>query len=184
MPGSSFYQAAVGAGPIHLGTGPHRFVLPHLPADAWILALSDVDPVACVIPGMLDEPSEERLYRLVESGRMSLDGLRDLAFQAVSEASGRKWWIAMKIVGMAGSDDGEFFGRLLLKGIDPGRLTFGAWCAAAYALALSGQESKDRLRFTSKLMAPPAGFEEQADEGMDFSSMVKMARAMPGMSVG
>lgn len=184
MTASSFYQAAVGRESLVLGIAAHSFVLPYRPATEWLLALSDNDPVARVVPGMLDGRSEERYFNLIYSGQVTLEQGRQLAFDAIATASGRKWWIASKLVGMAGNDDGSFFGRMLLKGIHPESMNFAAWCSAAYSLALSGMDDKERLRFTSKLMAPPAGYEEFADDGMSFEAMVGMARSMPGMSIG
>lgn len=182
MAGSSFYRAATGA-PFSVGVGRFTFSVSARTASEWLIAVSDEDSITSILPGMLTEVAAERLYHQVESERLSLEEIRRGALDAIATASGFKWWEAVRLAGMAEANGGEFFGRLLLKGIDPRNLSFGAWCSAAYSLALQGHgEDKERLKFTARFSAPPAG--EEYDEGDSFESMVKTARAMPGMRVG
>lgn len=182
MAGSSFYLAATG-GHFTVDVGRFVFDIPARAASDWLLAVSDEDSVTTIIPGMLGDVATERLYHLIESERIGLEDIRRSALNAIAAASGFKWWEAVRLTGMAEAENGEFFGRLLLKGVDPRSVPFGAWCSAAYSLAMQGyQEDKERLKFTARFQAPPPG--EEYDEGDSFESMVKTARSMPGMRVG
>ena len=182
MAGSSFYRAVTGDH-FSVNVGRFAFSIPSRTADEWLLAISDEDSITSIIPGMLTDVATERLYAHVESEKVTLEDVRRGALDAIAAASGFRWWEASRLIGMAEAGGGEFYGRLLLKGIDPRSISFGAWCAAAYSLALQGHsEDKERLKFTARFSAPPPG--EEFDEGNSFESMVKAARAMPGMRVG
>jgi hypothetical protein len=181
MAGSSFYRAVAGDH-FTVDVGRFAFRIPPSTASEWLVAVSDEDSVTAIIPGMLDDVATERLYNQVESERINLDDVRRGALDAIAAASGFRWWEAVRLAGMAEANNGEFFGRLIVKGVDPRHQSFGAWCSAAYSLALQGfGEDKERLKFTARFEAPPPG--EEYEAGDSFESMVKAARAMPGMRV-
>jgi len=186
MATSRFYRSALSTEPVSVNIGRYRFTLEEALADRWILAITDEDIVTEILPGLLPEGETDRFYDLLTSDRVGRNDLDRAVRDAINTASGMKWWEAQALIFMAEHGDGEFYGRLLLRGIDATRMTLGAWCAACLALALEGQDDKTRLKFTTRLKAPPAGVgdEDMEDEGMSFESMVRMAQSTPGMSVG
>lgn len=187
MASNNFLSAATVKQEITVAVGRFRFTIPELNADSWIIALASEEPITAVIPGLLNDRDDDKLFELLATGIIQPADLRKAAFYAITKASGRKWWEALKLVGVCSGEDGpEIVGRLVLRGVVPGDMTFGAWCAAVYALCLEGHEDKERIKFKAKLASPPAIEEalEEADEGMSFDSMVRLARSMPGMRVG
>jgi hypothetical protein len=179
---ASFLATATTAQAVVVAVSHIKLTVPPQPATPWILALAGDDPVGSVLPGMLSERDDERLWNLVSSGKADSKDLHKAFCSAVAEASGRPWWVALKLVGMCDGSP-EFIGRLTLKGVDPDRIPFARWCAAVYALAMANADEKARMKFDAKLDAPPAGVEFE-DEGMSFESMVAQARSIPGMRVG
>jgi hypothetical protein len=183
---SRFYRSSLRPAPFDLVIAGRRFVVPAHTADVWIAAISDDDMVASVLPGLLEDGEDDRFWLLTEKDRINAKQLVRVACEAVTQAAGRKWWEAVALVGMAENEDGEFYGRLLLRGIDPTRISLGAWCSAAYALALTNADEKERMKFTTRLKAPPPGIEddEDDDDDLSFESMVNTIRGMPGLGMG
>lgn len=182
---SRFFRAALSQEPVPVSIGRYRFSVPAVPASTWILALTD-DSDSGILPGMLSERDEDRFWRLLETERVATRDVVRAVKDLIGVVSGVKWWEALKLIYMAEHNDGEFYGRLLLRGVRPEDMSLSAWCSAATALALEGQDDKTRLQFTTRLKAPPPGIDndEEVDEGMSFESMVKSAQSIPGMSVG
>lgn len=185
MAESNFFTAVFGD-PITVNIGAYEFTIAHAEAGRWLYVVSQGDTVAGIIPGMLSPMATDRLYRLLENERVTLEDIRRGALSAIAKMSGFSWWEATRLVGLAEANHGEFFGRLLLKGIDPRSMTFAAWCSATHSLALSSLgDDKEVLKWTTRFSAPPPeASEDEADEGSSFESMVQMARSMPGLRVG
>lgn len=179
---AAFLSAATTAQPVVVAVSRSKLTIPPQNATAWILALAGDDPTGSVLPGMLSERDDERLWNLVSTGKADSKDIHKAFCSAVAQASGRKWWETMKLVGMCEGSP-EFIGRLTLKGVDPDTIPFARWCAAVYALAVANADEKGRMKFDAKLAAPPAGVDYE-DEGTSFESMVAQARNIPGMRVG
>ncbi len=139
---------------------PHT--IPPLSALEWVPAIAE-DYVTGVVPGLLEPGDRDALLHAMAVGRVDVDDLRTASRAAITEASGRPWWEAVRLVGAGDDTSGAVVGQLLLAGVDPGRVTLAGWCAAVYALATRGADAKARMKFDAPLQMPPAGVD--VDDG-------------------
>jgi hypothetical protein len=182
----SVLRASLSARPIGVEASGHIFTLPAASAAVWITALCEEDPITAVFPGLLSDDSYERATRMISAGQMPMRAVKRAAFDAITRASGRRWWEAIRLVGMS-DDDGYVVGELTLRGVDPWAMPFARWCAAVYALATRGLEPKDHMKWTTKLAAPPPIEEAmaEADESAgSFEDMIRGFQSMPGARMG
>lgn len=181
---SSVLTASITARSVVVEASGVRFTIPPKNASSWILALASEDPITAVFPGLLSSEDYDTVIDMLADELMEVTDIRSASFKATSEASGMKWWEALRLVGMADSSD--VMGSLTLKGVDPAAIPFGRWCSAVFALAISGLEEKERAKWESKLSFPPPLAEamEEAAESGSFEDMVKGFRGMPGARLG
>lgn len=132
-------------------------------ADEWIVLLSSPGFTTGVVPGMLGREDAEQVVLALARGEITSQDLEHAAKEAVTAAAGVAWWKAAKLVGWATGGAGEWWGRLVLRGVDPERLTFAAWCAAVFALVCEGLDAQGREKLLFTFDMPPAGV-------MDFSA--------------
>lgn len=147
-------SAFVRSDPFPVTVGAHTFVMPAYMADQWLTALSP-DLVRGVIPGLLDPDDMALVVTSLMTETISYQDVERAALDAITTASGRPWWEAVKLTGWADSRSGETYGNLLLNGIHPERLTFAAWCAAMLAWVMRGRDEKERMKIEFDLMVPP-----------------------------
>lgn len=128
------------------------FTIPAMPAGPWLLALL-AGTVTAVVPGMLDDGDD--VDDLLLDGDLPWDELERAALDAVEAASGMRWWTAYRLARAATST--ELGGEVLSRGVDPGRLSLGAYLLAAYRLAVRHMAEKKRREWERELDKPPAG---------------------------
>lgn len=135
------------------------YLIPPLPAQAWIVAVHG--SWADIVPGMLVNADD--LEDLIADGTVGHDECVRAARAAVEAASGARWWTAVKLAHCAG---GEIGAELLLRGVDPERVPWGAWLLAAHRVATRDAKDVEVARVDAELDAPPQGLalEELADE--------------------
>lgn len=131
--------------------------------------------------GLADERSYDLFVQRAENGTVDQDTLAQLGRTALSEAAGRPWWEAQRLIGTLSSD--SVLGTLLMHGCDPSRMTLAALLSAVWTLLMQGQaDDTARITLEAELTMPPpeAAGDETADD--DMASMVAAMRSMPGVS--
>lgn len=186
MASSKFNLAAsTSPQPVRVEAAGRAYTIPSLPAADWILAIADDEPITAVFPGLLGKDDYQRVVDLLSDGKLDTLELRRPAFEAVSAASGFRWWEAWNLVGMC-THDARIIGELTLRGIDPSAMPFSRWCAALYALNLRGLDEKEQQKWIAKFTFPPPLAEamDEAASGDSFEDMIKGFQGMPGVSRG
>jgi hypothetical protein len=135
--------------------------IPALSAADWLAVLmsSPLD-LEAVFPG-LAPGALEIVDDLLYSGEMTVLELQDLALDVISMASGRPWWIAMRLIVSATSNWGLLGSDLALGGVDASKLSLGAWLDALFILIVRATPEDQLTMFFSKLEFPPPGYEPQ-----------------------
>ena len=154
--------AALLRDPVTITVSGVRVRIPYRPAAEWARALTHLEMLAALLA---DERGKETLTDLVLEYPQAVDELRAESLRILGEAGGRAWWEVGRL--LATSAGTEILGRLVLSGADPWTRSVGEWCAATYALCVKGQDEKGRLRFDFSLSIPPAGYEDEWDDGID-----------------
>lgn len=146
------------------------FRIPPRSAADWIEAILE----GSVIPDLLEEESAAVVGQLVSRELVAADELRDRSREAIMDAAGRAWWEVIRLVGLLSQEPDAFGGELVRRGFDFEARSIGAYCAAAYALAVSGLEKRDRVRFDYLLTTPPVSEVADNEEAMSAAFMVAM----------
>lgn len=149
--------------PLTITVAGTRIDLPYRPAAVWAAGL---ERLGQLVAALADDEGRELLVDLVIGNPGSVQELRSESLRVLEEASGRRWWVAGRLISTSVSP--EVLGRLVLAGVDPWNRSVGEWCAATYALCVKGHDEKGRLRFDFSLEVPPPGYEDAwDDEGVD-----------------
>jgi hypothetical protein len=137
-----------------------RYTIPALRATPWLLAVLEGSPLA-VVPGLLAD--ETALDDLLLDGLIDVAELTAAAHAAVEAAAGVRWWVAERLTAsIAGTALG---GELVLRGVDPDRVSLGAYLLAGWRRAVTLMSERDRFRWEAELERPPAGV--SVDEAYD-----------------
>ena len=156
------------------------YTIPHLCAGGWLSVISRPDWTARVLQ-LADPDSYESFLQRAEAGEYGQAEINRLARSVLSEASGRTWWEAERLIAQLRHD--PLLGAVLSTGADPSRLTLAAFLSVIYAVLVRGADHRARTQIEAELTIPPP---EAAGEGPeeDMSAMVSRMRAMPGVSTG
>lgn len=150
--------------------------IPFRPAAAWAVALDHPGWLAALLA---DEAGREVIADLLIEQPRAREDVRAESLRILSEACGRKWWEAARLIVTSASP--EVLGRMVLAGVDPWSRSIGEWCAAAYTVCTKGHDEKGRLKFDFRLSIPPRGYEDEwDDDGDDPEVTMKAVRAISG----
>lgn len=140
--------------PHTLDIGPRAVTVRAASALEWLTALADPRFVEHVIPGMLEPADAVAVLRGLAAEDLTTADLVAGANAALGAAAGMSWWKAVRLAQWAASG---YWGALVLRGVDPGRLSLAAWCAAVYEAVQDGRDETGRLKVDMALDVPPAG---------------------------
>lgn len=152
-------------------------------ATEWTRAVHSNKSPWSVFPGMLVPEDREVALDMMLTGEMDDFEAKLAGYSAIRQAAGRPWWEAIRLIAMCDDSLGQVLGKLTALGVNPDLIPFARWCAAIYHVATDGADQKELLKFNMKFQSMPnvpEAYEESGED--DFSSMVNLARSMPGMS--
>lgn len=151
--------------PVVITVGGEEFTIPPLPAADWLAALmSEAFSLDDLFPGLLDDEDHDRAVAVLLSDMHELEQFHRLTLDIVELASGRSWWVALRLIGAAVGSWDVIGAELILKQVDPERLSLAAWLDAVLLVMLRSMDEKDITMFTLKLEAPPPEAQEEAEE--------------------
>lgn len=133
--------------------GEWSALLRHLPLVDWHLPLLyDLldDPDVDYLDDRLDDPDDG----------LTLRELRRVAESLVEAATGRRWWVAQRLIASVADEWAELDGALLLRGVDLAALACSSparLCNVMYALIVEHLDKKEREQFEFRLARPPHG---------------------------
>ncbi|MEV0822548.1 hypothetical protein [Nonomuraea rubra] len=135
--------------------GEWSALLQHLTVVGWHLPL---------LYDLLDEPSADYLDDRLDDpdDPLTLRQLARVAEGLVEAATGRRWWVAQRLLASVADEWQELDGALLLRGVDLTRLARAEparLCNVMYALCVEHLPRKDREMFEFKLQRPPHGLD-------------------------
>lgn len=130
------------------------FRIEPLPAADWIDATLDMGHLS-YLPGLLPVNERELLLEALEDGHVTAAELAEENQAALEAVSGWAWWSAAKLIGTLGKTWETTGALLTLSGVDPGRVSLGAFLAAFYALIWKDASKEDRLKLAAEVAAMP-----------------------------
>ena len=171
--------ALVSRTPQRIAVAGIRLTIPYAPAAAWLDSLRQPFTVAL---SMADSPSRDRLLdAMIERGGLTVP-LRTASLDLLRRMSGWDFW--WETVRLAGLGAGDLLGELTLRGVDPWNVSLGQWCSATYTACIRDAKQEDRFRFDAQLSFPPAGYEDEWDDGVDLDATEAAMAGIPGLSIG
>ena len=148
-----------------------EYEIPALPAAQWLRVLMTED---ATVEDVFLELVPEGIQLLLEDDD-SWD-MAALAQDIIELASGRRWYIAMRLITVMRANWNVVGATMLMKGVDANTLSLSGWLDVALLMVLQHMEQKDVAMFVAQLEIPPEG-EETPEEEMVMSAEAFMAMA-------
>jgi hypothetical protein len=166
------------------------FEVPARPATDWFVAILTEDVTLPLIPGMMADGAEERITDLLLDGEIDIDLLVQRSREMLTEAGGRPWWEADRLIRSSAASWHIIGGELTRLGVDLGKVSLAAALNAIYVICVRTMDEKERNKFDIDLRLPPIGVEGVKPEDMydqraaesAFASL--MGQAAPPAPVG
>lgn len=148
--------------------GGQKLHIPALPAADWLEILFESDIwLEDIFPGMLEdsEPVEE----LLAQGKLTVEELRDIAFDILEIVSGKHWWVTLRLVKVAH----DHWDSLNLS-VDAGTVSLGLWLDVVLHSSMACVNHDKLQEFLFWLEAPPPGetVEEETIDANQFMAMM------------
>lgn len=157
--------------PVVIEVHGQRLEIPALPAVDWLVVLMQDD---LNLDDFIDEllPEAENMLDVSE---LDLEELYKICLEVITAASGRSWWIALRLIGVA-KDSWHILSGEMLK-VDATRMSLSGWLDVLLLAILNNMDPKDTTMFSMRLEAPPPEADVQPEEmEMAASDFLKMAR--------
>lgn len=152
-----------------IGIGDRVYRIPAHPAIVWLDVLADDDLTMWnIIPGLVEEDEcEEHLEELLLADGIARDDYLQIVYDTIAAASGRYWWVAMRLIGIATDPQhGDFIrGNLVLHHIDARELSLAAWLDALYAIVTQRMDANAAAKFDNLLNQPPPNSKAKLSRG-------------------
>ncbi len=138
-----------------------RFLIPALDAAAWLEVLLDeeLDPEA-LFPGLCAPETIIEVNDLIILGEITMGQMQEAIFDVIEAASGRRWWITLRLCkAIRGSWD-VVGGELASRGVTPFGISLSYWLDGAYARIirlLAENDPRSAADFARQLVSPPPG---------------------------
>jgi hypothetical protein len=168
----------------------HTFTVPPRPAVDWFVAILNEDVPLPLIPGLMDGNAEERIADLMLDGEVDVDLIVRRSRELLTEAAGRPWWEADRLIRSSGASWHINGGELTRLGVDLERVSLGAALNAIYVVCVRTMDEKERNKFDIDLRMPPIGVEGVTAEEMydqraaESAFAALMGQARPPDAVG
>lgn len=95
--------------------------------------------------------------------------LDELMFDLLEAASGRRWWVAINLVGAALGSWHSVGAALIADGVDPNKLSLAAWLDVFTVTLLEKIKPEEATMLMMKVEIPPDGV-EVPDEALEMSA--------------
>jgi hypothetical protein len=168
---------------VHVYLGGQRFTIPAIDAAGWLKILLD-DPLNTeeIFPGLCGPADVVTVNQLIVNGVVTEDELAEAVRHVIEAASGRRWFITMRLCGSARANWDRVGGELACHGVTPFKVSLSYWLDALYAtmirLIMEGNPKK-LTQFTADLTRLPpseARIIDDVAEGNAFLAMMRQAR--------
>jgi hypothetical protein len=160
--------AALRVSRIAVDLGDRRFIIPAMPARDWLEVLLDeeLDPEA-MFPGFLDGDDQVLVHQMLIDGTVTMDEMTQAVYAVLEQATGRRWWVAVRLCRTIRAGWDRIGGRLAGHGVTPFEVPLAYWLDGAYAAILEiimEADPKAVGPFTQRLTAAPPGLAKQVFE--------------------
>lgn len=146
--------------------GEQTFTVPARPAVDWFLAILAEDVPLPLIPGMMNADAEEQIADMLLAGEITPDDIISRTRELLTDAAGRPWWEADRLVRSSAASWNIIGGELIRLGVDLGAVSLAAALNAIYVICVRTMDEKERNKFDIDLRMAPIGVEGVQPEEM------------------
>ncbi len=148
--------------PVGFTVAGQDYEIPPVPAADWLNTL------------MQQWTPDDLLLDLLPDGiqvvlKMEPEDVEPLVLELIEEASGRDWWVALRLLGAIKGGWNVLGPEMILQGVDPQRLSLAGWLDAMTLLMLRAMNKDDHAMFLAQVELPPAEVREEVAEEMEMS---------------
>lgn len=170
--------------------GGETFTVPALPASDWFIAVLRDDVALPLIPGLMEGDAEDRISDQLLDGDIDIDLIVTRSRELLTEAAGRPWWEADRLIRSSGASWHIIGGELTRLGVKLEEVSLAAALNAIYVICTRTMDEKERNKFDIDLRLPPIGvdgvdpnelYDQRAAED---AFMALMGQATPPGPVG
>lgn len=170
---------------VQVTLGDRTFFIPALPAAEWLkILLADELDAEAIFPGLCGSQAVVDVNMMAINEQITDADLETAITDAISVASGRNWWITLRLCRFLRTNWDRIGGELAANGVTPFQVPLAHWLDAAHATVLRLIEKgdpKQLTRFTDQLVAPIPG---RAKESFDLERNQAAFKAAMGMARG
>jgi hypothetical protein len=153
--------ASLGLSKVAVELAGRRWLIPAVDASVWlrILLAEDLD-VEEIFPGLCGPDVIVEVNQLIIEGSITMAEMQDTMFDVIEAASGRRWWITLRLCRTLRSTWDRVGGELASRGVTPFGVSLSYWLDGAYATflrLLADGDPKNAGRFAQQLVQPPPG---------------------------
>jgi hypothetical protein len=161
--------------PVVVTVAGQDFEIPALTAAEWLAILMEepLDPEE-IFPGLV-EGADDFVDDALLNGSLTLEELYSLPLDIITVASGRKWYITLRLISVAKGHWDLLGAEFVIRHIDATALSLAAWLDALLLTILRNMEPKNITMFTLKLEAPLENAQEEELPEMDRDAFLSMA---------
>lgn len=148
----------------------------HSAAD-WLEKIVD-GTLYLVIPGWCEEEeAASEITEMLLDGVITEEELSKITFEVVTAVGGRQYWWIFNLLGNAMGNNANWAilnGHMVMRGLDPDRVSLAAWIDALYSTCISHMHDQDqRIQFDTAIEAiPPGAVMDEEEEGVEFLAIM------------
>lgn len=147
--------------PVDFALGTEEFTVPAMPAVEWLTLLLDSKfSLYDIVPGLLDP---EDHGRFAEAAHSVDDDLEVLALEVLRTASGREWWVTLRLLAVAKSHWHVLGAEMMRLNLDTSTMSLSAWLDIFTLQFVARLKPENATMVTLQLEMVPEGFEAQRD---------------------
>lgn len=177
--------ASLDTWPVNVDLGGKRFRIPALDAAQWLkILLAETLDLEDIFPGLAGPGVRLQINEMLIEGEISEKDLVDAIKEALEVASGRRWWITLRLCRVLRAFWEKVGGNLAAHGMHPAGVPLAHWLDGAYFVcveAIAASQPKKLTEFTQMLTAPPPEEARKVDdvaEGNAFLAAMRQAGRM------
>lgn len=175
-------MASISSVPIQFTLNGGMYSVPALSAADWLqVLLKENLTLGDIVPGLLAPGEQDEINMALIRGDVTGKDVGETAEDVLAVATGRDWWIPIRLVAIAGASWDVVGAKIGQLGLDWTSTPFGAWLDVAYlvmreAVAESGDSktAQSRLtKFISDIERSPVNVTEEIDEEAEAEAFMR-----------
>lgn len=141
-----------------------EYHIPAMTAHQWCqIILGDPFDPYDVFPLLAGTDAIIDVEDAIDHGRQTSEDVTRVAYEVITVAGDRPWWVTMRILAVATQVWDRIGGTLVREGVDSRHLPLAAWLDAVWSIMTSHVDQENRAPWLHQMEAVPTGWEAEID---------------------